>query len=69
MNIKIIETHQEVLFTYNGIDYKYRWLSNGSQGFGYIEKGGVTIYGPYNHQCTDEGRKVYDAYINHRRGQ
>lgn len=67
MSIEIIESSQEVRFSYNGEEYKYLWQSSRSYGVAYVQKNGVLIYGPYSHQCTDEGREVYEAYVKHRK--
>lgn len=60
--IKIKSTSTTIRFKYNGEGYTYLWESNPQRGFDYIEKNGITIYGPYEYQCTDEGREVYEVF-------
>lgn len=50
------------MFKYNGERYTYIWDSNPQCGLDYIMKGTTTIYGPFDHHCTEEGRHVYEEF-------
>lgn len=60
--MKIELTSNVVRFKYNGERYCYEWEQTQPHDSGYITRGPIIIYGPYDHQCTDEGREVYEAF-------
>lgn len=51
-------TLKKIEFSIDDVYYIYEYKTDNTSGFAYIYKGKELIYGPYQKQCTDEGRKI-----------
>jgi hypothetical protein len=61
----IVSSETRVEFKVDDSYYSYVYRSSPGAGFAYIYKGSQMIYGPYDNNCTDEGRKIYELYRQH----
>ena len=61
--VEIVRKTKKVEFWYNENFYTYEYRSDSAGGFAFVFLGttGVKIYGPYDRDCTDEGKDVYQA--------
>ncbi len=59
--IEIIRRSKKVEFWYKGEFFIYEFHSDSSSGFAFIWKSQEKIYGPYERDCTEKGKEVYNA--------
>ena len=59
--IKIIRKTKKVEFWYKEEYYIYEFRSDSTQGFAYVWKDQEKIYGPFDRDCTEEGKRVFNA--------
>lgn len=62
--IKVLQKTKEVQFSYKNKLYTYKYVVTSGSGLAYIYKGKEAIYTPYPKQCTEEGREVYNAFMD-----
>ena len=60
-DLKIIRKFKRIEFWYKGEFFTYEYHSDSSSGLAFIFQDQSKIYGPYERDCTDEGREVYEV--------
>ena len=61
--IKIFERTTLTKFRFENKVYTHRYIATSSSGLGWILYNNEIIYSPYPKGCTDEGNRVYYAYM------
>lgn len=56
----VTSTEKRIEFNIDNKPYLYVYKTTSKTGFAYIYSGKTVIYGPYEKDVTDEGRKVYE---------
>lgn len=61
-NFKVITKTKTIEFTYKNKPYRYKYEAGSNYGFAYIYFGKKKIFGPFQSDCTEEGKEVYNAF-------
>lgn len=61
-NLKVITKTKTIQFTYKNKPYHYEYVAGANYGFSYIYFGKKKIFGPFQSDCTEEGKEVHEAF-------
>lgn len=62
----VTNTLRRIEFHVDGVPYVYEYRTDSRSGFSYIYKGNEKIFGPYDHECTEEGRRIDQLITEHK---